>query len=337
MKFDVLKKGYDKDQVNEYIQNITNENNEIITNLKSEIDELKKQNEELSKVVNSYENKKDEIFVAFVEAQETAAKLKARAEKRFEDEMERLQLFRQKWTTYAKQVVKNLVEEQAQKFEQASQKFEEILAIYAKEVKVLQPEKPVEQKPQQDKTFNPLKKVEKFLNNFEQVEKPVQKPVVEEQVAEQPIEQVAEEVVEQVEQVAEQIVVEKEVEQVVEEQTIVEQNVVQDVVAEMSPEIEELVEELLVKPTDDVEQQPQPEQSQQEQIDQKDEQDEVVEVEEQVVEYQIADDNANQVDEEVVEQDKNDLQDENKDIQQSEIFNVQQSLEDLCKELGLID
>ena len=146
MKFDVVKKGYDKNQVDEYIQTITNENNDIITNLKSEIDELKRQKDELAQVVESYESKKNEIFVAFVEAQESSAKLKARAEKRFDAEMERLQLFRQKWTCYAKQVTKTLTPEQAESFDLASQRFEEILSAYSKEVKVLQPEQTAEKR-----------------------------------------------------------------------------------------------------------------------------------------------------------------------------------------------
>ena len=67
MKFDVVKKGYDKVQVHEYIQTITNEKNDIITNLKSEIDELKKQKDELAQVVAGYEKKKNEIFGKLLE------------------------------------------------------------------------------------------------------------------------------------------------------------------------------------------------------------------------------------------------------------------------------
>ncbi|MBR2302793.1 MAG: DivIVA domain-containing protein, partial [Clostridia bacterium] len=168
MNFKVVKKGYDQTQVNEYIQNITNENNEVVTNLKTEIEELKRQKEDLEQVVAGYEKKKEEIFVAFVEAQENASQLKEKAEKRFADEMERLQLFQQKWTSYAKEVSKTLAPEQVDKFEQAGRKFEEILSLYDTEVKVLVPKEVVQT--QQDKTFDPLKKVAKFLNNFDNQE-----------------------------------------------------------------------------------------------------------------------------------------------------------------------
>lgn len=280
MKFDVVKKGYDKAQVQEYIQNLTNENNDIITNLKSEIEELKKQKEELAQVVEGYEKKKEEVFVAFVEAQETSAKLKARAERRFEEEMERLQLFQQKWTSYAKQVTKTLAEDQAEQFEQASQKFQEILAVYEKEVKIIQPEQKAEE-PQQEKTFNPLKKVAKFLDKFEQTEQKVVK--VEQTEIEQP----------QIEQI------------------LVEENEKQEeiVVTKAPLELEEVAEEL---------------------VDQQ-------QIEPVVIEQIKKQDDIKQKVQQLFEEEDRLAQEENNDIAQNEIFNVQQSLEDLCKELGLID
>ena len=59
----MVKKGYDKTQVDEYIRNLTNDNNDVVTNLKTEIEELKRQKEELENTVNSYEKKKDEILM----------------------------------------------------------------------------------------------------------------------------------------------------------------------------------------------------------------------------------------------------------------------------------
>ncbi len=284
MNFNVVKKGYDKTQVNEYIQNLANENNEIITNLKTEIEELKRQKEELEQVVNGYEKKKDEIFVAFVEAQETSAKLKAKAEKRFADEMERLQLFQQKWTSYAKEMSKTLAPEQVEKFEQAGRKFEEILSLYDKEVKVLVPQEVAQT--QQHKTFDPLKKVAKFLDNFDAQEVATQ-PANEQQP------QIAEQIVEQ----------ESEVQQV---ETVYEADEVELTKAPL--ELESLAEELV--------------------------QEEVEPVVVQNIEKQ--DSIKEKVQKLFEEEDKAAAEMEENDISQSDIFNVQQSLEDLCKELGLI-
>ena len=284
MNFNVVKKGYDKTQVDEYIQNLANENNEIITNLKTEIEELKRQKEELEQVVNGYEKKKDEIFVAFVEAQETSAKLKSKAEKRFADEMERLQLFQQKWTTYAQEVAKTLAPEQVEKFEQAGRKFEEILSLYDKEVKVLVPQEVAQT--QQNKTFDPLKKVAKFLDNFD-VQEVATQPANEQQpqTEQQTIE--LEPVVQQVETVQEPDEVE---------------------LTKAPLELESLAEELVEEEVEPVV------------VQNIEKQDSIKEKVQKLFE----------------EEDKAAAEMEENDISQSDIFNVQQSLEDLCKELGLI-
>ena len=284
MNFKVVKKGYDKIQVDEYIQNLTNENNEVVTNLKTEIEELKKQKAELEQVVNSYDKKKDEIFVAFVEAQETSAKLKAKAEKRFADEMERLQLFQQKWTDYAKEVTKTLAPEQAEKFEQAGKKFEEILSLYDKDVKVLVPQQVAQT--QQDKTFDPLKKVAKFLDNFDCNE-----------VATQPTEK-------EQPQTEQQIVKQEPISELT---TTAEKT--EEEVKKAPVELESLAEELVEEDVEPVV------------VQNIEKQDSIKEKVQKLFE----------------EEDKAALEMDESDISQSDIFNVQQSLEDLCKELGLIE
>lgn len=278
MNFKVVKKGYDQTQVNEYIQNITNENNEVVTDLKTEIEELRRQKEELEQVVAGYEKKKEEIFVALVEAQENAAQLKDKAEKRFSDEMERLQLFQQKWTSYAKEVSKTLAPEQVDKFEQAGRKFEEILSLYDKGVKILVPQEVVQT--QQDKTFDPLKKVAKFLNNFDNQEFATPSIRAEQQVSEQ----------------------------IIQQSEALEQTRFEAEVAKEEPiEIEFLSDE----PAE--------------------EKDEPVIV--QTVEKQ--DDIKEE--QQLLKEENTVSETEENDISQSDIFNVQQSLEDLCKELGLIE
>ena len=283
MNFKVVKKGYDKIQVDEYIQNLTNENNEVVTNLKTEIEELKKQKAELEQVVNSYDKKKDEIFVAFVEAQETSAKLKAKAEKRFADEMERLQLFQQKWTDYAKEITKTLAPEQAEKFEQAGKKFEEILSLYDKDVRVLVPQQVAQT--QQDKTFDPLKKVAKFLDNFDCNE-----------VATQPIKN-------EQPQTEQQIVKQEPIDELT---TTAEKT---EEVKKAPVELESLAEELVEEDVEPVV------------VQNIEKQDSIKEKVQKLFE----------------EEDKATLEMDESDISQSDIFNVQQSLEDLCKELGLIE
>lgn len=166
MKFEIVKKGYNPSQVDESIRRMTDANNTVVTEQKVAIDQLKEENRVLTEKLNSYDKRKEEIFVALVEAQELAAKLKRKAQQRFDEEMERLMLFQNKWTSYAKNIVKTLTPDEAEKFNEMSQKFQTILAVYAKDVNVANPEvKPV----MQGKTdvFNPLKKVTKFLETLD--------------------------------------------------------------------------------------------------------------------------------------------------------------------------
>ena len=63
----------------------------------------------------------------------------------------------------------------------------------------------------------------------------------------------------------------------------------------------------------------------------------MVDVEQVVVQEPEKQEDIQQKVEKLFEEENKVLQIENNDIEQNEIYNVQQSLEDLCKELGLID
>ena len=299
MKFDVVKKGYDKTQVEEYIQKITQENDEVVTEQKVAIEQLKQENEILVQKVEEYESKKDEIFVAFVEAQDTSAKLKRKAEQRFEQEMERLKLFQQKWTSYAKDIVKTLSQDQMEKFEEMSKKFDEVLSLYAQDVQLVSPEKSNVKKFVDDKSFEPLKKVEKFLDKFEDLsENPIISQNGEVQIK----------VDEQIEEIKEDFKSADNIEEIAEEKEVE--------IAEKPIEIEVLAQELLPQQDDE---QIQPVLTKEENIQEQ--------VEKVFEEDGHPDDGLEILD---------DIPDV-LDITQSEIYKVQQSLEDLCKELGLVD
>lgn len=164
MKFDIVKKGYNPTQVEEYIRRLADDDNAVITEQKSAIEQLKEENRRLTEKLENYDRKKEEIFVAFVEAQETSARLKRKATQRFNEEMERLKLFQEKWTAYAKDVVKTLSPEEAEKFENMSKKFRTVLSVYAQDVEIVKPEAR-QPKKADDKVFEPLKKVAKYLDS----------------------------------------------------------------------------------------------------------------------------------------------------------------------------
>lgn len=164
MKFQTVKKGYDPSAVDEYINKLTNDDNNIIAEQKTVIEQLKADNDELRRRLDGYDRRKDEIFGAFVDAQEAAASLKRRADRNFEAEIERLTAFRDKWTRYAKEVVKTLAPAEAEKFRALSDKFAAILSRYAKSAGEALPRKTKDEDAQ---GFDPLKKVADILENFD--------------------------------------------------------------------------------------------------------------------------------------------------------------------------
>ena len=131
---------------------------------------------------------------------------------------------------------------------------------------------------QQDKTFDPLKKVAKFLNNFDNQE--VATPSIREE-----------------QQVLENIVQSEALEQTSFEAEVVKEEPIE---IEFLPDepAEEKVEPVIVQ---------------------------TVEKQEDIKEQQL------------LKEETTVSETEENDISQSDIFNVQQSLEDLCKELGLIE
>ena len=90
MKFQTVRKGYDPSAVDEYIKKLADDDNNVITEQKAAIEQLKKQNRELEERLAGYDGRKEEIFSAFVEAQESSASLKRKAERLFEEEINRV-------------------------------------------------------------------------------------------------------------------------------------------------------------------------------------------------------------------------------------------------------
>ena len=66
MKFQTVRKGYDPSAVDEYIKKLADDDNNVITEQKAAIEQLKKQNRELEERLAGYDGRKEEIFSAFV-------------------------------------------------------------------------------------------------------------------------------------------------------------------------------------------------------------------------------------------------------------------------------
>lgn len=306
MKFDIVKKGYDPSQVDESIRRMTESNNAVVTEQKVAIEQLKEENHALTEKLNNYDKRKEEIFVALVEAQELSAKLKRKAQQRFDEEMERLILFQNKWTSYAKNIVKTLTPDEAEKFNEMSEKFQSILAVYAKDVTVANPEVKSIAQGNAD-VFNPLKKVTKFLETLEDVDE-----VDEEISAEQESVQSAQDVD------GEPAVV------VVDDQDYLEDG--ETAVEEIAEEQPEL------KSTVDLDKIIAQEEKTQVDINKVIEQGEKTFIDiDDAIEAEVK--NTHNIDKVIAQEEEKVVQ----DITQEDILNVNQSLEELCRELGIGD
>lgn len=296
MKFDIVKKGYDPSQVDESIRRMTESNNAVVTEQKVAIEQLKEENHALTEKLNNYDKRKEEIFVALVEAQELSAKLKRKAQQRFDEEMERLILFQNKWTSYAKNIVKTLTPDEAEKFNEMSEKFQSILAVYAKDVTVANPEVKSIAQGNAD-VFNPLKKVTKFLETLEDVD--------EEDTSVQESEQEDSEVI------------------------VVDDEGYEEYADETETEAEEQPE---VKSTVDLDRIIAQEEKTQVDINKVIEQGEKTFIDiDDAIEAEVK--NTHNIDKVIAQEEEKVVQ----DITQEDILNVNQSLEELCKELGIGD
>ena len=166
MKFQTVRKGYDPSAVDEYIKKLADDDNNVITEQKAAIEQLKKQNRDLEERLAGYNGRKEEIFSAFVEAQESSASLKRKAERLFEEEINRVKTFRDKWTAYAAEVVKTMAPSEAEKFAALSEKFDAALYRYAEKA----PKAPQKNRRRDEGEFSPLKNVADLLDKFEKEE-----------------------------------------------------------------------------------------------------------------------------------------------------------------------
>lgn len=98
--FDIVKRGYDKKQVDDYMANITfkesNSNNE--KNIR--INELITQNNLLRGELNAYKKREEKVNNALVLAVEKANDIEKMANKRVQLELERIRAFSAKWIQY---------------------------------------------------------------------------------------------------------------------------------------------------------------------------------------------------------------------------------------------
>lgn len=98
MVFKKKLRGYDKNEVNEFLNNLKNNFDLVTAEQKARIEELKKQNEDLLAEVQVYRNKEKLIERTLTEATKRANDIESELKTQYALEIERLKIFGAKWT-----------------------------------------------------------------------------------------------------------------------------------------------------------------------------------------------------------------------------------------------
>ena len=98
-RFSLKRKGYDVGEVEDYLAKIQAQNDGALIEQKERIADLKKQNASLTAELSSLRSREEQIKLTLLKATRTAEELDADLKRRYQAELERLNLFSAKWTS----------------------------------------------------------------------------------------------------------------------------------------------------------------------------------------------------------------------------------------------
>lgn len=99
--FDIVKKGYNKEQVDSYIAKETDSYKQTIADKNMRISELLHLNNNLNKQLDEYKMREDNVNKALITAIEKSQEMEMLVKKSYNIELERLRIWRDKWNSYA--------------------------------------------------------------------------------------------------------------------------------------------------------------------------------------------------------------------------------------------
>ena len=106
MNFNIERKGYNKEQVDGHIKQLTMRYESAAAEQKDRIFELKSALSTSEKLIEEYRRKEGEINSALVAAVNKAREMEDIAEKKYDLEIQRLKLFNAKWQSYFNEIIK---------------------------------------------------------------------------------------------------------------------------------------------------------------------------------------------------------------------------------------
>ena len=106
MKFDFERKGYNREQVEGHLKQLTLQYENTLAEQKDRIFELKGSISMAEKLLEEYKKKESEISSALLAAVNKAKEMEETAEKKYDLEIQRLKLFNAKWQSYFNEIIK---------------------------------------------------------------------------------------------------------------------------------------------------------------------------------------------------------------------------------------
>ena len=137
MNFTTSRKGYDKNQVQEYIKAQTDKYEKTILGLRDRVEGLTRENQDLLRKVEALKREQDNINLALTQAIDKAKNIEYSSKVKFAWEGERLKVFSNKWESYCKANVNVIDKSQRDGVRSKLHEFEEeLITLMSKELNI---------------------------------------------------------------------------------------------------------------------------------------------------------------------------------------------------------
>ena len=137
MNFAQVRKGYDKNQVQEYIKTQIDKYEKTILGLRDRVEGLTRENQDLLRKVESLKKEQDSINIALTQAIDKAKNIEYSSKVKFALEGERLKVFSNKWESYCKANINVIDKSQCDGVRGKLREFEdELVSLMSKELNI---------------------------------------------------------------------------------------------------------------------------------------------------------------------------------------------------------
>ncbi|MCM1043518.1 MAG: DivIVA domain-containing protein [Corallococcus sp.] len=135
MKFDIKMRGYDREQVDNYLLSTQQRYDEVMRTQKERIFALVDENARLQEELKQYRLNERAISQSLVESQKLAEELKTDAEKFSQIALQRAKVFYATWQSYAKTILSGMSSDEVKQFNLLARKIEKVMHDYEGESK----------------------------------------------------------------------------------------------------------------------------------------------------------------------------------------------------------